>query len=80
MREYLLAYHVPQYMPRALPFAFDGSGRFYLFDMRDRPIQGEYPVLYVGAGSLRYEDAVAVASSFVEACRGTTDPADRHTR
>jgi hypothetical protein len=80
LREYLLAYHVPQYMPGALPFAFDGGGCFYLFDMRQDPVGGEYPVLYVGAGNLGYEDAVPVASSFVEACKGTTDPADSYMR
>lgn len=80
LREYLLCYHVPQYMPLALPFALDGGGNFYLFDMRQNPVEGEYPVLYVGAGNLDYEDAVLVASSFVEACRGMTDPAERYMR
>jgi SMI1 / KNR4 family (SUKH-1) len=78
LREYLLAYHVPQYMPGTLPFAFDGGGCFYLFDMRGKSVRGEFPVLYVGAGNLNFADAVTVASSFLEACRGTTDPADRY--
>jgi hypothetical protein len=78
LREYLLAYHIPHYMRGALPFAFDGGGGFYLFDMRAESVRGEYPVVYAGAGNLRYDDAVVVASSFIEACRGTTDPADRH--
>jgi hypothetical protein len=80
LREYLLGNHIPQYMPGALPFAFDGGGRFYLFDMRNEPVRGEYPVLYVGAGNLGYEDAVLVAASFIEACRGTTNPADSYMR
>jgi SMI1 / KNR4 family (SUKH-1) len=46
IREYLLAYHIPQYMPEALPFAFDGGGSFYLFDMRQPPTNGEYPILF----------------------------------
>jgi hypothetical protein len=78
LRQYLLSYHVPQYMPGALPFALDGGGSFYLFDMREGPVRGEYPVVYAGAGNLRYDDAVTVAASFIEACRGTTDPADRY--
>jgi hypothetical protein len=78
LREYLLGYHVPQYMPGALPFALDGGGGFYLFDMRAGPVRGEYPLLYAGASNLRYDDAVAVASSLIEACRGTTDPADKY--
>ena len=78
LREYLLSYNVPQYMPGALPFAFDGGGCFYLFDMRKEPVDGEYPILFVGAGNLGYEDAVHVADSFVDACKGTTDPADEY--
>ena len=40
--------------------------------MRKGPVEGEYPVLYVGAGNLGYEDAVMVASSFVEAWNVST--------
>jgi hypothetical protein len=76
IRSYLLSYHIPQYMPGAVPFAFDGAGAFYLFDMRADPVGGEYPIRYVGSGNLNYEDSVLVASSFVEACRGTSNPAD----
>jgi len=74
LREYLLSYHIPQYMPESLPFAFDGGGNFYLFDMRNDPIDGEYPILFTGAGNLGYEDAVFVADSFIEACKGKTSP------
>jgi hypothetical protein len=80
LREYLLAYHVPQYMPGAFPFAFDGGGCLYLLDKREKPVRGEFPVLFVGAGNLGYKDAVMVTSSFLEACKGTTDPADRYMR
>jgi hypothetical protein len=74
LREYLVGYHVPQYMPQALPFAFDGGGRFYLFDMRSNSVDGEYPILFVSSGNLSYRDAVLVADSFLEACQGTTNP------
>ena len=47
LREFLLSYHVPQYMPGSQPIAFDGGGCFYLLDMRDEPDDGEYPVLFV---------------------------------
>jgi hypothetical protein len=76
LRSYLVGYHVPQYMPESLPFAFDGCGDFYLFDMRRDPADGEYPILFTLAGNLSYEGAVFVTSSFVEACKGTTNPAD----
>jgi hypothetical protein len=72
VRAMLLAYHVPQYMPAALPFAFDGSGTFYLFDMRDPAIAGEYPIGCVSSGSLGWgpEEYIRIADSFHAACRG----------
>jgi hypothetical protein len=78
IREYLLGYHVPQYMPGAVPFAFDGGGCFYLIDMRQAPVEGEYPILFVGSGNLQFDDAVLVATSFADACKGTTDPGERY--
>jgi len=76
LRSYLLCYSIPQYMPESLPFAFDGGGCFYLFDMRCDPVKGEYPILFADAGNLGYDDAAVVAASFVEACKGRTDPRD----
>jgi hypothetical protein len=76
IREYLLGYSVPQWMPGAAPFAFDGGGTFYMFDMRRMPVDGEYPILFVQAGNLGYErdGCWLVADGFVAACEGTTDP------
>jgi SMI1 / KNR4 family (SUKH-1) len=73
VRAMLLAYHLPQYMPGALPFAFDGAGTFYLFDMRQAAQRGEYPVVQAHAGCLGWEpDACAtIAESFEAACRVT---------
>ena len=70
LREYLIAYAVPQFMPDALPFAFDGGGHFYLFDMRKAPANGEYPIVYCGAGNLGWDDTVIVALDFLTACEG----------
>jgi hypothetical protein len=58
VRDYLLSYMVPEYMPGSLHFAFDGGGCFFLFDMRGEPVEDEYPILFVSAGNLGYEDAV----------------------
>ncbi len=33
VRTMMHAYHIPEYMQNAVPFAFDGAGTFYLFDM-----------------------------------------------
>lgn len=78
VRETLLWNCVPKYMPGSLPFALDGGGHFYLFDMRKAPVRGEYPILYVGCGNLGYEDAIVAAMSFLRLCRGTTDLVDRY--
>jgi hypothetical protein len=56
IRDFLLAYQIPEYMPGAIPFAFDGAGGFYLFDMRDAPVDGEYPIVSAHAGDLGWED------------------------
>jgi hypothetical protein len=75
LREYLLFYEVPQYMPGAVPFALDGGGWFYLFDVRNPPgASGEYPIRFAATGNLNYDDSVLVADSFPEACRGRSNP------
>lgn len=68
IRKYLLAYQIPEYMPGAVPFAFDGCGGFYLFDMREVMIDGEYPIVMVNSGSLGWdqEDAIRIADTFSE--------------
>ena len=76
VRAMLLGYNLPEYMPGALPVAFNGAGTFYLLDMRHPPVGGEYPVLCSRAGSLRYgtDTCLRVADSFLAACQGTIDP------
>jgi len=69
LREMLLAYQVPEYMPGSVPFAFNGGGIFTLFDMRQPPIAGEYPILVASSGNLDYVDAVKIAESFPEVCQ-----------
>lgn len=75
VRAMMLAYHVPEYMPLATPFAFNGGGVFYLFDMRKPPVDGEYPILACPAGALGFEEglAIRIADSLPEACSGTVD-------
>jgi hypothetical protein len=74
LRQFALSYHFPQFMPGALPFAFDGDDNFYLFDMRSDPVKGEYPILFVRGENQGYANAVHVADSFTEACQGQADP------
>ena len=76
VREYLIGYDIPEYMPNVFPFALDGCGNVYLFDMRENPTNNEFPILFVQLGNLRFRDAVLVASTFIGACKGTTNPGD----
>jgi SMI1 / KNR4 family (SUKH-1) len=78
VRAMLLAYHIPQYMPGALPIAFNGGGMFYLFDMRQPAAGDEYPVVCAHSGNLRWNPAACrlVANSFEEACRGARNVDD----
>jgi len=76
LREYLLAYHFPEYMPEVLPIALDGGGVFYCLDMRSEAVDGEYPVLAASSGDLDFESAVLVSDSLVEACAGSQPIAD----
>lgn len=76
LRGYTLAYLFPEWMPSAIPFALNGGGVFYVFDMREEPQNGEYPILIANAGNLGYEDAKVVAQSFIEVCSGRTNVED----
>jgi hypothetical protein len=72
VRAMLLAYHVPAYMQGFLPFAFNGEGTFYLFDMREPSIAGEYPVVCTHSGNLGggADECARIAESFLSACQG----------
>lgn len=82
VREMALCYHVPEYMPGALPFAFNGGGVFYLFDLREpADAEGEYPVVATEAGNIgwsTYEECYPpqcwpVADSLEQTCCGRTN-------
>lgn len=75
-RSMLLTYAFPRYMPGAVPFAMDGSGNHYVWDMRADPNNREFPVLVVSSGNLGFEDAVETARTFAELCQGTTAAED----
>ena len=72
VRAMMLAHRIPEYLPGAVPFAFDGCGTFYLFDLRRPAVEGEYPVVRAHAGWLGWEEDACgeVAHSFMEACLG----------
>jgi len=73
VRAMTLSYQLPYWMPGALPFAFDGGGVFYLFDLREpADTDGEYPIIAATAGGLGWDDDEyrPVTSRFEDACRG----------
>ena len=72
VRDYLLSYWLPKWMPGSLPLGFDGGGQFYLFDMRNAPLAGEFPIVLADSGNLDWEDAQVVAGSFLELITGRT--------
>lgn len=78
VREMILAYHLPQYMPGAVPFAFNGGGTFYLFDMREPADRGNYPVVCAHAGAQGWglSEHWVIADSFEAACRGSVNVDD----
>lgn len=76
VRATMLAYHIPQHMSCAVPFAFNGGGVFYLFDMRKPARNGEYPIVCCGAGALGFGHAIKIADSFLAACQGKANVAD----
>ncbi|WP_379144517.1 SMI1/KNR4 family protein [Paenibacillus sp. sgz500992] len=76
LRPMLLAYEFPQYMPGAVPFAMDGNGNHYIWDMRMERDALEYPILVSHSGNLGYEDSIVIAGSFPELCHGTTSVDD----
>jgi hypothetical protein len=73
IRAMMLAYHIPHWMYGALPFAMNGGGIFYLFDMRQDALNGEYPIVCAQAGNLGFaaDECVRVAESLYELCNGT---------
>ena len=74
LRAMMLAYEFPQYMPLALPFALNGAGTFYAFDLRRSAIHGEYPIVASHASTLGWktDEYRSVAATFPEACAGDT--------
>lgn len=76
IRNYLLDYGIPAFMQGAIPFAMDGGGSFYLFDMRKPPVDDEYPVLFNHCSELEWDESIIVGSSFLEACTCPTAPCD----
>lgn len=72
VREFILGYHLPEYMPFAVPLGLDGSGNFALLDVRKPSNPFEYPVVVAAAGNLGFGEARPLAPDFVSFCRMTT--------
>ena len=66
MRDYMIDYQFPVYMPGALPFGLNGGAVFYVFDMREPASSNEFPIVAVSSGNLCYDDAPTIARSIPE--------------
>jgi hypothetical protein len=75
LRNLVLGYHFPYFMPAAVPIGLDGGGLFAVFDTRGGAAE-EYPILGVEAGVFDYGAAKPLATSFLEFCTGTTSVSD----
>lgn len=71
VRIMMLLYAVPEYLPGLLPFASNGGGVFYAFDMRMRPAaNGEYPIVAAECGHAH--TPFFLTSSFRKTCGART--------
>ena len=66
IRSFLVDYQFPVYMPSALPFGLNGGGIFYIFDMREPSVDGEFPILVASGGNLQYSETPVIANSLAE--------------
>ncbi|NUP14135.1 MAG: SMI1/KNR4 family protein [Polyangiaceae bacterium] len=71
IREFILGYHLPAYMPFAVPLGLDGSGNIALLDVREPMTDLEYPIVVAAAGNLGFDEARPLASDFESFCRIT---------
>ena len=76
MRNYMIDYQFPVYMPSALPFGLNGGGIFYVFDMRESAVDGEFPIVAASSGNLCYDDAPTIARSIPELVADQTNIED----
>lgn len=80
VRNMMLSYEVPYYWPLALPFAFDGGGVFFAFDMRNPPDEsGEFPIVMCHAGSIGWDKGSGtrkIADSLEQCFREAMQPSD----
>jgi hypothetical protein len=68
VRRDLLAYGFPHWLPGLVPFALDGGGSFYAFDMRLPAQSGEYPIVYCPSGAFFWDDLRPAGDTFLDAC------------
>lgn len=82
LRAMMLGYQFPEFMPMALPFAFNGGGTFYAFDLRSEAVGGEHRIVASHSGSLGWNpgDHWFVADSLLDAFRGTSRVEDLRPR
>lgn len=72
--EYYYAYMFPIYMPYAFPFAMDGCGNFYIFNLRNN----DECVYVTSADDMGWEEdeCVKIADNFMQCLRQKFPPDD----
>jgi hypothetical protein len=70
MVSYWRDYEFGEYMPGALPFALNGGGTFYVFDVRNAPVASASAVFTCESGANTWDTATWLAASFQAACQG----------
>lgn len=71
VRTVLLSWTVPYSFPGIVPFATNGGGIFYAFDMRFRALDGEYWIVAAEMGSSH--KPYRLEETFLDACKSRID-------
>ena len=74
-REYTIAYVFPKWLNGVVSFTMNGGGYHYVFDMRQKSINGEYPIYTISSGNLGWDETEAffLGNSFVEIVSAQTN-------
>jgi hypothetical protein len=75
IRETLLGYGMPAFLPKAVPFAFDGCGSLYMFDMRE-DVADEYPIVFAHTSDRDWNRVKLIARTFIDAMQSPIRPCD----
>ena len=78
IRDLTISYSYPKWLKGGVPFASNGGGKHYVFDMRQNSINGEYPIYAVDLCNLGWETngIYLLGNTFLEVVTGKKDVDD----